>query len=186
MKDIKIGSDIRKFFINTIFDATFTILGVVSGLSFVAHPDIRIILTTSITSSIGLGISSGVSVYEAETLEEEKKLDELEDAMLTDLENTSLFRSVKRKALLAAIIALITPLVSCSIAISPFVLTILGLLLPKIAAWMSITLALIILFTVGVYMSRDIKGNPLLKGARMAIFGAGAFLLSICIQSLIG
>ncbi len=186
MKELKISPDIRKFFINTIFDATFTFLGIVSGLAFVAHPDVRLLLATSFTSCLALGISSGVSVYEAEILEEEKKLDNLEAAMLTNLENTSLYRLIRLKALLAAFIVLITPLISCTIAVSPFILTTLGLMPFLISAWTSVALALGILFTVGAFISRGSKRNHLLKGARMAVFGAGAFLLSVWLQSLIG
>jgi predicted membrane protein (TIGR00267 family) len=186
MKGLEIGPDIRKFFINTLFDATFTLLGIVSGLAFVTNSDVRILLLTSVTSSLALGISSGVSVYEAEFLEEEKRLEHLEAAMLKSLEDTRHFRSIRLKALLASFIVFFTPLISCIIAISPFIMTILGLLTLNLAASASIALALITLFTVGAYMSRNNKGNPLIKGARMALFGAGAFLISVWMKSLVG
>ncbi|MGD2200704.1 MAG: hypothetical protein PVJ38_03600 [Candidatus Bathyarchaeota archaeon] len=113
-------------------------------------------------------------------------MDDLEVAMLTNLEETVHFQSIRLKALLATVVVFITPLSSCIIAISPFILTTLGLMPLKIAVWTSIALALITIFTVGAYMSRDSNGNPLLRGARMALFGAGAFLLSIWLESMIG
>jgi predicted membrane protein (TIGR00267 family) len=181
-----IGSDTRKFFINTIFDSTFTLLGVVSGLAFTADPVNRIIILTSVSSSLALGISSGVSVYEAEVLEEEKKLDDLEAAMLTDLEDTVHFKRIHKKALLSAVIAFITPLIACTVTVSPFILTDAGYLPIEKAAWASIALALTILFSVGAYLSRNRDVNPVFRGARMAFFGAGAFILSIVLESIIG
>jgi predicted membrane protein (TIGR00267 family) len=183
---LRIGPDTRKFFINTIFDSTFTLLGVISGLAFTTNPINRIIILTSVSSSLALGISSGVSVYEAEVLEEEKKLNDLETAMLTDLEDTVHFKTMQRKALISAVIAFITPLVACTIAVSPFILTSLGYIPIKNAAWASIALALVTLFTVGAYMSRNNDVNPVYRGARMALFGAGAFLLSVLLESIIG
>jgi VIT1/CCC1 family predicted Fe2+/Mn2+ transporter len=113
-------------------------------------------------------------------------LDDLEAAMLTNLEDTVHFQSMRLKALLAAVVVFFTPLTSCTVAVSPFILNILGLMPLKIAVWASIAMALITIFTVGAYMSRDSNGNPLSRGARMVLFGSGAFLLSIWLESMIG
>ena len=83
-----IGPSMRRFFINTLFDSTFTLLGVIVGSAFVAEPEIEVILGTMITISLGLGISSGASVYQAESLEREREVHELEKAMLTNLKDT--------------------------------------------------------------------------------------------------
>ncbi len=57
------------YIINTLFDAVFTIMGIVIGSSFSARLDLRSIIGTIITASLSLGVSSGFSVYEAEMLE---------------------------------------------------------------------------------------------------------------------
>lgn len=148
-------------------------------------PNLKVIVATLVTSSIAIGISSGVSVYEAEVIEGEREVEELEAAMLTKLEDTIYTRSMKLNALLAAIIMFGTPLFSCTIAALPFALALYGLMQSDIAAWTSIALALVTLLTVGAYMGRDSKGNPLLKGVRMALFGTAAFLLGNWLQALI-
>jgi hypothetical protein len=56
------------YIINSLFDAVFTIMGIVIGSSFSARLDLRSIIGTIITSSLSLGVSSGFSIYEAEIL----------------------------------------------------------------------------------------------------------------------
>lgn len=81
---------IRRFFINTLFDSTFMLLSIVIGAAFAADASLGIIMVTMVTSSLALGISTGVSVYEAESLERERKISELERALFRDLSGTTI------------------------------------------------------------------------------------------------
>ncbi len=65
------GPALRRYFVNTIFDSTFVILGVIIGSAFSPDPSYDLVIATILTSSFALGISTGVSVYEAETMEAE-------------------------------------------------------------------------------------------------------------------
>jgi len=181
----KASSAARKFFINTLFDSTFTLLGVVSGSAFVANPDLRIILVTLITSSVALGISSGISVYEAEKLEGARMVYELEEAMLVNLENTVHTKTVHLNALVTSIIVFLTPLGSCLIATLPFAASRLGFVGVELAAWISIGSLLTTLMVVGTIMGRGSPGNPVLRGLRMAFFGVIAFLIGFFLDALI-
>jgi predicted membrane protein (TIGR00267 family) len=168
-----------------MFDATFTLLGVVSGSAFVSNPDIRLIILTLVSSSVALGISSSVSVYEAESLEGERSIEELEKAMLTELENTIHTQAVGRNALLASIVMFATPQFSCLITLTPFILAKAGLLEVGLAGWVSIGLSLCTLTLVGTIMGNNGKRNTFLKGIRMAFFGALAFLIGYFLELLI-
>lgn len=180
----RVLSSIRAFFINTLFDSTFTLLGVIVGSAFIPNPNIRVIIGTLITSSIALGISSGISVYEAETLERQKQVEALEEAMLTDLDGTRVERAIKGEAIMIAITIFLTPLLSCTITTIPFIVSMFGVLSKKQAGWSSIILAISILFFAGVYFGKEPK-EALYKGLRMAVFGTLAFLFGVWIQSLI-
>jgi hypothetical protein len=68
----EISSILRRFLINTLFDSTFMQLGIIMGSAFAASADLRLTIGTLVASSVALGISTGVSVYESETLEREK------------------------------------------------------------------------------------------------------------------
>ena len=188
LKDLLTGSDggpsIRRFFINTLFDSTFMLLGVVVGSAFIAEPELEVILGTMITVSFALAISSGVSVYEAESLERDREVRELEKAMLTSLEDTQIMKSARRVAIIVASVNLLTPLLVCAIYISPFVMAYLGIVGIKMAAWTSIAIALGTLMFAGMYMGREGKGNAVLKGMRMAALGGIIFLIGYWITLL--
>ena len=56
----------RRYFINTLFDSTFVVLGIVSATVVTAGTPIGVTLGAMAAACIAIGISSGVSVYEAE------------------------------------------------------------------------------------------------------------------------
>lgn len=184
VKDESVGPIIRRFFINTLFDSTFMLLGIIVGSAFAADAGLNIIMVTMLTTSLALGISTGVSVYEAESIEQERKISDLEKALFTDLKDTSIEKTAKSTIILATLINFATPLFSCAITIMPFILAAMGLLHIDIAAWISVTLALSTLFAAGVYMGRLGKTNPYIKGLRMVAFGILAFLIGVLLDAL--
>ena len=185
LKQESVGPIIRRFFINTLFDSTFMLLGIIVGSAFAGDAGLHIIIVTMLTTSIALGISTGVSVYEAESLEQEHKISDLEKALFTDLDDTSIQKTAKYTILLATIINFATPLFSCAVTITPFILATTGILHADIAGWISVALALSTLFGAGVYMGRIGKTNPYKKGLRMAAFGVLAFTIGFLLDLLI-
>ena len=185
LKHESVGPIIRRFFINTLFDSTFMLLGIIVGSAFAGDAGLNIIIVTMLTTSVALGISTGVSVYEAESLEQERKISDLEKAMFTDLEDTSIQKTAKHTILLATVINFATPLFSCAVTVTPFILAAVGILHVDIAGWISVTLALGTLFGAGVYMGRIGKTNPYKKGLRMVGFGVLAFVIGFLLDLLI-
>jgi predicted membrane protein (TIGR00267 family) len=186
LKHESFGPIIRRFFINTLFDSTFMLLGIVVGSAFAGtEAGLNIIILTMLTTSLALGISTGVSVYEAESLEQERKIADLEKALFTDLKDTSIQKTAKYTIIIATLINIATPLFSCAVTITPFVLVALGILQLNIAGWISVALALSTLFGAGVYMGRIGKTNPYKKGLRMVAFGVLAFAIGFILNLLI-
>ena len=186
LKQESVGPIIRRFFINTLFDSTFMLLGIVVGSAFAGiAAGLKIIILTMVTTSLALGISTGVSVYEAESLEQERKITELEKALFTDLKDTSIQKTAKSTIIIATLINFATPLFSCAVTITPFVLVAVRILPLYIAGWISVALALSTLFGAGVYMGRIGKTNPYKKGLRMVAFGVLAFTIGFLLNQLI-
>jgi predicted membrane protein (TIGR00267 family) len=185
LKHESVGPIIRRFFINTLFDSTFMLLGIIVGSAFSGHVALNVIVVTMLTTSLALGISTGVSVYEAESLEQERKIADLEKALFTDLQDTSIQKTAKYTILIATLINFATPLFSCAVTIAPFILVAAGVLQLNIAGWISITLALSTLFVAGVYMGRIGKTNPYKKGLRMVAFGILAFTIGYILNLLL-
>lgn len=185
LKHESVGPIIRRFFINTLFDSTFILLGILVGAAFAADAGLNVVVVTMLTTSLALGISTGVSVWEAESLEQERKISDLEKALFTDLEDTSIHKTAKYTVILAALINFATPLLSCAITITPFIFVALRVLHIDVASWISVALALSTLFSAGVYMGRIGKTNPYKKGLRMVAFGVLAFAVGYLLDLLI-
>jgi predicted membrane protein (TIGR00267 family) len=161
------------------------LLGIIVGSSFAGvAAGLNIIILTMLTTSLALGISTGVSVYEAESLEQERKIADLEKALFTDLKDTSIQKTAKYTIIIATLINFATPLFSCAVTITPFILVAIGLLPLDIAGWISVALALSTLFGAGVYMGRIGKTNPYKKGIRMVAFGVLAFVIGFLLNLL--
>jgi predicted membrane protein (TIGR00267 family) len=185
LKQEHVGSIIRRFFINTLFDSTFMLLGIIVGSALAGHAGLNVIIVTMLTTSIALGISTGVSVYEAESLEQERKIVDLEKALFTDLTDTSIQKAAKYTIFLATVINFATPLLSCTITVTPFIFAAAGALQTTTAGWISVALALSTLFGAGVFMGRFGKTNPYKKGLRMVAFGVLAFIIGFLLDQLI-
>ena len=184
LKNIFKKGGIRRFFINTLFDSTFMLLGIVVGSAVIAEARLQSIMATMVTSSLALGISTGVSVYEAENLEQERKIDRIEKAMIQDLSGTLVHDSARSITLAASLINFFTPLVSCAIVILPFILAGASVVSIESAARISIAVTLSELFIVGAYMGKIGKKNPWIKGLRMLGFGLIAFVIGLLLDSL--
>lgn len=176
---------IRRFFINTLFDSTFMLLGIIVGAAFAPNASLGVVLITMVSSSLALGISTGVSVYEAESLERERRISELEKALFRDLSGTRIEKRARSVIALVSIINFLTPLISCAVVISPLALAASNALTVDVAVWLSIMLALSTLFSAGAYFGRLGKKNPWMKGLRMVIFGLVAFVIGFLLQSLV-
>jgi predicted membrane protein (TIGR00267 family) len=185
LKREDVGPIIRRFFINTLFDSTFVLLGIVVGAAFAVDARLNVVLVTMVTSSLALGVSTGISVYEADSLERERKIAELEKALFRDLSNTKIEKTARSITILTAIINFLTPFVSCAVMILPFIFAIWNNLEINVASWFSVTLALGILFSAGVYLGKLGKTNPWTKGLRMAGFGFIAFIIGFLLNTLV-
>jgi predicted membrane protein (TIGR00267 family) len=161
------------------------LLGIVVGAAFAANAGLGVVLVTMVTSSLALGISSGVSVYEADSLERERKISELEKALFRDLSGTRIEKTAKSITIMIALLNFSTPLVSCAVTITPFILAASKLLEVDIASWLSVVLALSTLFVAGVYMGRIGNKNPWTKGLRMVGFGFIAFIIGFLLDTLV-
>lgn len=169
------------YIINTLFDAVFTIMGIVIGTAFSATLDLRSIIGTIVTASLSLGVSSGFSVYEAETLEEEKRLDEIEEAMLENLDDTMIAEESKQVTMLSAGMVFFTPLMVGIATLIPFILVYLGNLSINRGVAFSIGIDLFLIFITGYVFAIE---NRMFKGLRMMVLGLVVFLVGYLLNNL--
>jgi len=169
------GPALRRYFVNTMFDSTFVVLGIIIGSALTAGADNDLVIATIITSCVALAISTGSSVYEAETLEQSRRMSEIGRAMLRTVEDTNLGKASKTSAMIIALVNSAAPLMTCAIIVTPFILLGEGTII--IAAEASIVLAIVLLFITGFVMGRLSDKNPWWKGLRMSLVGLAAFVV---------
>ena len=92
----------RRYFVNTLFDSTFVGLGILSAQAFLPEPDADLALSSLFAACLAIGISTGLSVCEAEHAEVAIRLRRLERHMLASMEGTEVARrlhvQVQRKS----------------------------------------------------------------------------------------
>jgi len=174
---------IRRYFVNTIFDATVVFLGIIIGSALSSNPDLHVIVVTILTTAIALGISTGFSIFEAETLEQNRRMDEIERALLRSLENTNIEKSTRSSIILISMVNFLAPITAGLIILAPFLFV--GQEGILTAAWVGVGLAISILFVTGIVMGRTSNRNPWVQGARMAMLGVVVFVICFYIGNLI-
>jgi len=174
---------IRRYFVNTIFDATVVFLGIIIGSALSSSPNLHLIVATILTTAVALGISTGFSIFEAESLEQNRRIDEIERALLRSLDNTSIERATRSSILLISLVNFLAPITAGLIILAPFLFV--GQESIVTAAWVGVGLALSILFVTGIIMGRISNRNPWIQGARMALIGVLVFIICFYIGKLV-
>jgi VIT1/CCC1 family predicted Fe2+/Mn2+ transporter len=172
----------RRYFINTLFDSTFVVLGILAATSAEPSPSVDFTLGTVFAACLAVGVSTGVSVYEAEHTEGTIRLRRLERAMLSPMGNTGLSRELRASRIAIAIVNFLAPIAVASITSIPLVLLRVGLLPSySVAAAASGFAGVSIIFAAGYSLGKLTHRTPWFKALRMSVvalltFG-GLFLL---------
>jgi len=173
----------RRYFVNTVFDSTFVILGIIIGMALSSDPSTRMVVVTIVTSCVALMISTGISVFEAERMEQSIRIQQIERVMLRKLDETSIKRTSVHSTLLISLTNCLAPVITGTITLTPFL--IMSEADVTTAAWISISLAIFILFVTGLYMGRMGNKNPYFYGLRMAGAGVIAFVACFMVEGLL-
>ncbi|MHA1917252.1 MAG: VIT1/CCC1 transporter family protein [Candidatus Ranarchaeia archaeon] len=162
----------RRYFVMNAFDGCMTTLGLIAGLFIKGVLDPSVIIIGGIGTTIAMGMSGGFGAYMTEQAEQHKKLQEIEAAMMTDLNNTELSRAEKVGSYFVSAVDAFSPVLPSLMMLLPFVLVQAGLLIMAQAYIVSFSIVIGTLFILGVYLSR-ISGQPILNNSiKMLIAGA--------------
>ena len=177
---------LRRYFINTLFDSTFVVLGVLAASAFIADANPDIALGTVFAACLAIGISSAVSVYEAEHVEAEIKMHEVERAMLSSVEGTEIERKARVSAYAVAMANFFAPVLVALIMGTPLLLYEAALISDfGAAAMLSSILGIGIIFGAGYYLGTLGRGRPWLRAVRMSVIAALAFGALVLFERLL-
>lgn len=175
----------RRYFINTLFDSTFVVLGIVSATVVVADTPIEVTLGALAAACIAIGISTGVSVYEAERLEAEIRMARIERAMLAELKGTDVHRSLRIYRVFVSLVNFAAPLAVLLVTSLPYLVHLaFGVPSLTLASQISILLAVLIVFGSGFALGKIAGAHPVRQGLRMTIAALATFILLVLLQTV--
>jgi predicted membrane protein (TIGR00267 family) len=170
---------LRRYFAMNAFDGAMTSLGVVIG-AYISHIDEPMtVIGVILVSGIAMAVSGFSGTYMTESAERVKSLNELEDAMLTNLEDT-IYGKASR--VFAALVDGSAPFIASLPSVIPFYLSTMGLLPMGLAFTVSIAAALTILFLLGVFLGRLSESNIIYSGVKMVVAGVAVALIALLLN----
>jgi predicted membrane protein (TIGR00267 family) len=171
----------RRYFAMNAFDGVLTTIGVLMGnyLGDVRNPGT--VVRIGISTSIAMGVSGLWGAYLTEAAERERELAELERVSLTDLGQTKIGRASRMAVVIVALVDGLAPAAAALIVLIPlFAASLIGSILVSYA--LSLALALIGLFGLGMFLGR-ISGRSLIGyGLRTLVAGLVSIALSFVLE----
>ena len=145
---------VRRYFVVNGFDGALTMLGLIIGFLISTPTDLSIIVNVCLGAGIALGMSGLSSAYISEYAERRRALGELEQAMVSDLQDSAHGDAMRWIPLLIALVNGLAPLVISLLILTPLWLSIAGFSLPVPPLIAAIIVALSIIFLLGVFLGR--------------------------------
>lgn len=160
---------VRRYFVVNGFDGALTMLGLILGFVMSQHADLTIIINACLGAAIALGVSGVSSAYVSETAERQRELQKLEEAMVTDLQESVHADAVRWVPMLIALVNGSAPLVISLLILAPLWAANAGVPLPLPPLVSAIVIALFCVFLLGVYLGRVAGVSWLRSGLRTLV-----------------
>lgn len=145
---------VRRYFVVNGFDGALTMLGLITGFLLSAPADLTLVINACLGAAIALGMSGLSSAYVSEVAERKRALGKLEEAMVSDLQESAHGEAARLVPLLVALVNGAAPLVISLLILTPLWLSNRGILLPVPPLYAAIVVALLLVFLLGVFLGR--------------------------------
>lgn len=172
----------RRYFAMNAFDGALTIIGVVMGNLVAGVGNTRIVISTGLSTSIAMGISGLWGAYLTESAEREREMDELSRVTLVEMKETRIGRASRLAVLIVALVDGISPFMTAVIILIPFFF---ASLFPSLQTvyFTSLTVALVVLFLLGVFLGRVSGKSWIGFGIRTVLAGIFSILIAFLLGS---
>jgi len=167
----------RRYFAMNAFDGVLTIIGVLMGNYVAGVDDARIVLSTGLATCVAMGVSGLWGAYLTESAERKRDLDELSRFTLTDLTNTRIGRASRAAIVIVAIVDGLSPFMAALVVLLPFFIAGNNEDLSW-AYYTSLGLALLTLFSLGLFLGRISQGRMIVYGFKTVLAGVVSIVIS--------
>ncbi|RLM34709.1 VIT1/CCC1 transporter family protein [Haloarcula sp. Atlit-120R] len=168
----------RRYFISNGFDGTLTSIGIIVGAVLSGVPDGYTVIKIGLGAAVGLGTSAVWSVWEIERAETRAEIRRIEQAMLTDLDDTRVQRNQCGARFVHAIMSGLGPLVGILIPLTPFLVAGTVVTMTE-AALIAVGLGVGVLGAFGAYMGSISGQQWYVAAARMGLAGVVVAVLNL-------
>jgi len=148
------GAIMRRYFVVNGFDGALTLLGLLMGFHISDAPDLQMVITSCLATTLALGVSGISSAYISEAAERRSSLAELERAMVSDLKESHHARAAFWIPWLVALTNGSAPFLIGMVIIIPLWLAHNGLSMPVDPLLAAMGTALVVIFSLGVFLGR--------------------------------
>ncbi|MCF6187682.1 MAG: hypothetical protein L3J49_09470 [Desulfobulbaceae bacterium] len=156
----------RRYFITNGFDGALTMLGLLAGFYTSGSAPLSVAVTACMGAAVALFMSGISSAYLSEAAERKKELQELEQAILMDLEDSDYGQASRYVPVMVALVNGLSPLLLSLVIISPLYFAHHGVVLPFSPFTVAIVLALAVIFLLGIFLGRVSRTFWLWSGLR--------------------
>ncbi len=160
----------RRYFIANGFDGTLTSIGVVVGAYLSGIDEGLTVVAIGLGAAVGLGTSGVWSVWEIERAQALAEQERIEQAMLTELEDTRVQREHRAAQIVHATASATGPTLAILLTLSPLALEgVVFTMLQSVLA--SIAVGVAILAAFGIYLASISKQRWYVAAVRMGLAG---------------
>lgn len=167
----------RRYFAMNAFDGVLTIIGVLMGNFVAGVSDARIVLSTGLATCVAMGVSGLWGAYLTESAERKRDLDELSRVTLTDMTNTRIGKASRAAIVIVAVVDGLSPLMAALIVLIPFFVAGNSQDLTW-AYYTALGLALLALFSLGLFLGSISKGRMIVYGLKTVLAGVVSIIIS--------
>jgi len=161
----------RRYFVKNGMDGSMTALGIILGSWAARVQNPYVIVMAGLGACLAMGVSGLFGAYITEKAERRKIIKDLEDAILSDLEGSLQQNASEFVPTLAALVDGLSPALTATISLVPFILSIAGILSIWDSYNASIILTFCTLFALGLYLGRIARERMWLYGLQMVAAG---------------
>ena len=174
---------VRRYFVVNGFDGALTMLGLIMGFLFNNTVELSIIISACLGAAIALAMSGMSSAYVSEYAERKHALEKLEEAMIRDLHDSAHGEAARGVPVLVALVNGLAPFIISLLILLPLFLSNAGFTLPLSPLYFAILIALILIFSLGVFLG-NIAGISWLRSGLQTL--AVAIITSLLIYLFVG
>lgn len=171
----------RRYFFKNGFDGSMTMLGIVVGSWIAGVQNPGFIVAAGLSACLAMGVSGLFGAYMTEKAERERSLKTLEESMLTDMNDTIHGDASNFVSVYAAIIDGASPALTAVFSLIPFFLSLTGVLAIREAYRISLTLTMILLFSLGLYLGRIAKESVRMR----LVYGVGMATAGLIVAAVV-